>query len=124
MNDRTACQAEFDKWLENKKIGAAKRKANKAYEDQIVTAMQESLASIDSGTFDITCKLNFPVGELKEVTLKPRLKHKEMRPAIAAGPEERVAMLIAVASGENSLVIEELDSSDFDLLAAVVAYFL
>jgi hypothetical protein len=138
-NEEHVCIAEFEKWLDFKKIGTAKRKRNKDMQEIVVGAMMEGNLTIDTegvdgnpATFNMDYSLVFPVGkegnELSKITIPPRLATKQrggLKNIDPGDSDRRVCTLLGALAGAHTGVLLEADSStDMEAFAAIAMYFL
>jgi hypothetical protein len=121
-------KAEFEKWVEAKKIP---EKAIEKHEDDaeyIIDAIQSGVLTIDDD-FTLVHKLEFPKGELSQLRYKPRVSKGELS-ASTRGLKadnligEMAICYISCLTGESRGAIRSLDSVDSSLGEHIAAFFL
>ena len=125
--------AEFENWLELKKIGEKKRTENAAFGDVIIE-------NITTGTlkFDANSNLIFTLPEplkddegavfLAELVFKPRIRVHELNAKLkgikADDVDGRIAAYIAAITSQNIGVVGKLYTEDYSICQAIAMYFL
>lgn len=127
-------QVEIQRWFKACRFKDKKIESNKGedgaegLEDTLLEGICEGLITVDEAGI-LSQKLEFPFKSGKEsLTFKPRLLVKQLRIAnMGINPNDahgRVVAAVAARTGENKNIIDELDTSDFDISSAIIAYFL
>lgn len=134
-NNISVCEAEFEKWLDFKKVPSLRREEKKDHQKVIVGAMVDGNLTIETGgedstgSFFIKYKLLFPVGDdgLVSLEIGPRINVKNRAGLKHVDPQDgdrRIATVIGALSGANSSLVMEMDTEDMDVMQAVALYFL
>jgi hypothetical protein len=119
------------KWLDLKRIPAAKRETQKEAINSLIEAVSNGDISIaDDGV--ITQKLIFPItiggGELSELTYKPRLtvgEYKAHTANVKAGDfDGRIMAYVRALTKLQVEVIDRLDTADTSIATSIAIFFM
>jgi hypothetical protein len=128
--NRELAEQTVDKWLDYKRVKPAKRESYKASIENITDAVEEGSLILNEETHELEYTLDIPIGEAKIQVLKfrPRLTVGEINKRLkGVSPKEadaRVVAYVAALTGQNSGVIELLDTNDYDVCQAISVFFM
>ena len=128
--NRELAEQTVDKWLDYKRVKPAKRESYKASIENITDAVEEGSLILNEETHELEYTLDIPIGESKIQVLKfrPRLTVGEINKRLkGVSPKEadaRVVAYVAALTGQNSGVIELLDTNDYDVCQAISVFFM
>ena len=126
-------EKEVNSWLDQKKIGSAKRIAKKDNIETLINAISDGDLVLDPKTFQLTQILKFPLkadGEvgLTQLTYKARLSTAQVGAALKSAKLNDaygiVSSVIAVLTGEMIPSVNEFDTEDFGIAQAITSFFL
>lgn len=120
-------KADVERWLDYKKL-TQKKRDEKA--DMIETLTD--LVSSGDITIDEECNIKhnllFPVGEVKVLTYKPRLKAEAISVHLkGVSSDDMTGMIAAYAAAltvQPKSVIKDLDTEDFSIARAIAIFFI
>jgi hypothetical protein len=128
--NRELAEQTVDKWLDYKRVKPAKRESYKASIENITDAVEEGSLILNEETHELEYTLDIPIGEAKIQVLKfrPRLTVGEINKRLkGVSPKEadaRVVAYVSALTGQNSGVIEMLDTNDYDVCQAISVFFM
>jgi type I site-specific restriction endonuclease len=128
--NRELAEQMVDKWLDYKRVKPAKRESYKASIENITDAVEEGSLILNEETHELEYTLDIPIGESKIQVLKfrPRLTVGEINKRLkGVSPKEadaRVVAYVSALTGQNSGVIEMLDTNDYDVCQAISVFFM
>jgi hypothetical protein len=128
--NRELAEQTVDKWLDYKRVKPAKRESYKASIENIIDAVEEGSLILNEETHELEYTLDIPIGESKIQVLKfrPRLTVGEINKRLkGVSPKEadaRVVAYVSALTGQNSGVIEMLDTNDYDVCQAISVFFM
>ena len=128
--NRELAEQTVDKWLDYKRVKPAKRESYKASIENITDAVEEGSLILNEETHELEYTLDIPIGESKIQVLKfrPRLTVGEINKRLkGVSPKEadaRVVAYVSALTGQNSGVIEMLDTNDYDVCQAISVFFM
>jgi hypothetical protein len=128
--NRELAEQTVDKWLDYKRVKPAKRESYKASIENITDAVEEGSLILNEETHELEYTLDIPIGDSKIQVLKfrPRLTVGEINKRLkGVSPKEadaRVVAYVAALTGQNSGVIELLDTNDYDVCQAISVFFM
>jgi hypothetical protein len=128
--NRELAEQTVDKWLDYKRVKPAKRESYKASIENITDAIEEGSLIFNEETHELEYTLDIPIGESKIQVLKfrPRLTVGEINKRLkGVSPKEadaRVVAYVSALTGQNSGVIELLDTNDYDVCQAISVFFM
>lgn len=127
---REIAEQEVNKWLDHKGVSARKREKNKAQVETITDAIVDGLLTMDE-KFNLIQQLRIvPEGENppKELRHRPRITVKDINEASKGVGEENANMIVvgyaSVITGKAKGIILALDSSDYEIISAIVIFFI
>ena len=119
---------DIERWLDLKKVSAKKREDLKGEIDSMICFIEEGVLSIDENCI-ITHQLKFPIGEndsIKELTYKVRVSADDLtdgQKGVTTGAD-LIAANVATLTGKVKATIRKLDSEDYSVCKAIVAFFM
>jgi hypothetical protein len=128
--NRELAEQTVDKWLDYKRVKPAKRESYRASIENITDAVEEGSLILNEETHELEYTLDIPIGDSKIQVLKfrPRLTVGEINKRLkGVSPKEadaRVVAYVAALTGQNSGVIELLDTNDYDVCQAISVFFM
>ena len=128
--NRELAEETVNKWLEHKRVKQAKRENYAASIDNMTAAVEDGSLILNEETFDLEYSLDYPIGESKIGVLKfkPRVTvgeiNKRLKGVSPKDADGRVVAYVAALTGQNTGVIEMLDTSDYDICQAISVFFM
>lgn len=120
--------ADVNRWLDLKKVSAKKRELLSSDIESMICAVEEGYLSIDEKCI-IKHKLKFPIGEnnsIEDLTYKVRVSADDLtdgQKGVTTGAD-LIAANIATLTGKVKATIKKLDSEDYSVCKAIVAFFM
>jgi len=130
---REKAEADFQQWLDLKKISDTKRRESESSANTIIEAlMNGGLVLGEDGV--LTQKLKFPIEDNKgnptysTLEFKPRVKveniHAHLQGVKSADADGRVAAMIAAVTSKSKAIVLKMDTEDYSIGQAIVVFFL
>lgn len=130
---REVAIADFNRWLDFKKVKENKRNESKAQIDEIVSAIEHGNVIIDDNC-NIIQNLEFPITSdqggivLGELKFKPRILVHQLNAKLkgveASNVDGRILAYASALTDQNSGIIGKLDTEDYRIVSSVVMFFL
>lgn len=130
---REAAIKDFEKWLNYKKIKGRKRSSNEDQEEILIDAIIDGSLRVDKD-FNLIYDLGFSIENDKgEVTIsnfifKPRIKVYELNSKLKGvksnDADGRIVAYISAITNQNSGIIKNLDTEDYNICQSIIMYFL
>lgn len=125
-------QSEVSNWLDNKKISEAKREEQQPTIDRLVNSVMSGQLEINVATNELTQNLDYPIGKdeikLEKLKYKARLTQGEVRKGLknvsASDGFGIIHAYICALTGEQSMMLDKLDTSDYSLSQSIAGFFL
>jgi hypothetical protein len=125
-------EIEITAWLDHKRIRAKARAKYAETIQKLVDAIEEGILVYNPETNELTQKLIFPIEDLvpsvKELIHKPRVNSWDYDNAMKGSDVNdqmaRVKGYIKAATGINTNTLKRLDSTDFNVSADLIVFFL
>ena len=120
-------QQDVNRWLDYKKMTNKKREEKGEMIETLVDLVSSGDITIDEEC-NIVHQLLFPIGEIKILTYKPRLKAEAISVHLkGVGSDDLTGMISAYAAAltvQPKSVIKELDTEDFSIAKAIAIFFI
>ena len=120
--------ADVNRWLDLKKVSSKKREDLDSDIKSIIGFVEEGVLSIDENCI-ITHKLKFPFGNdklIETLSYKVRVSADDLtdgQKGVTTGAD-LIAANIATLTGKVKATIKKLDSEDYSVCKAIVAFFM
>lgn len=117
-----------EKWLNYKRIRPSARETNAEFIDQLSEYFMDGTLVLDEETHNIIQKLRFKIGNKEKLTYKPRILVGEINDRLSRlkssdGSSKLTAYTVAL-TGENSAVIDKMDTEDNRVAQTITIFFL
>jgi len=120
-------QKEVEKWLDFKKVDDDKRADNAEGINALAKAVSKGYLRLNEN-HEFIQTLKFPIGDLKELKYKPRLKMNEIHVKstnVKAGDANGlITAYICALTDTNSGIIKEIDTEDNRVAQQIAIFFL
>lgn len=126
VNFETATQ-EVEKWLNYKKVKPSRRESLRSFIDILVEAVQLGQLTLGEN-HEWIMALDFPIGEIKELTFKPRITDAELSnykrnvKGVDAFDTQQLVLLCGLTT-QMAGTIRNLDTADRAVADAIVLFF-
>lgn len=121
---------EVHSWLEHKKVSESKIEDSEDNIENLAKSICDGLLTLD-GDFNFTQTLKWVIGKEGSVThlvFKPRLKGGEIENRLqnvkAGNMQGMLNAYICGLTGENSVVVKDIDTEDGRVANAIASFFL
>jgi hypothetical protein len=125
---RDQAEQEVNEWLDFKRVNAAKRESSKDDIKNIVDAVEAGHLVLNSEDRTFKYTLLFPIGEVKEFTIQPRVNAGKVQAAMfGVKTDDLYGMFSAYISALTTVqkeVLKKLDSEDYNLLRRIAGFFM
>ena len=120
-------QKEVEKWLDFKKVDEDKRADNAEGINALAKSVSKGYLRLNEN-HEFIQTLKFPIGDLKELKYKPRLKMNEIHVKstnVKAGDANGlITAYICALTDTNSGLIKEIDTEDNRIAQQIAIFFL
>lgn len=117
-------------WLDYKKIDDDEREAQAENIDKMTKAIMNGRLVVNRDSFELSQTLRFPItaDKIEQLTYKPRIKMSEVQRRLqgvkGSDADGRVLSYIATLTGKQKPILQDMDSTDYDLAQAIAIFFI
>ena len=122
---------EIEKWLDHKKVSASKRESNQEAIKSLAEEISSGSMVLDDTTFNLVYKIKYQSvteAPVKELIFKPRLNigavYNHLQGIKPTDADGRLFAYAAALTNNPKEVIKKLDIDDWNVVQAVVVFFL
>jgi len=129
---REVAEADFQKWLDFKRVKEKKRVDSKQQEEELINAIEEGQLVVDTD-FNLVLKLDFPLSHegtitVSELKFKPRITVGEINAKLKGvsqnSADDRIVAYVSALTNSSLSVINKLEVEDYRIASSIVIYFL